>query len=158
MPYRIVRASSQEELSQILSLFNAYQDFLGIDLCFQDFAGECERLPGEYASPEGCLLLAFAENGEPAGCVALRKLEKGIGELKRFFVKPEHTGKGIGRALLSRIIREARDIGYKKLRLDSLRRLGYAHHLYVDYGFVEIPPYNESPMEDVFHMELELKE
>lgn len=136
-------------------LFLEYADFLGVDLCFQGFEQELAELPGAYAPPDGRLLVAIA-NGTSVGCVALRKLEDGICEMKRLYVQPGFRGQGIGRQLADAIIREARGIGYQRMRLDSLASLQEATALYRSLGFVEIPPYRFNPLSDAVFMEVVL--
>lgn len=101
------------------------------------------------------MLLAI-ESEQPIGCVAVRKLDVGICELKRLYVKPAYRGKGLGHKLAEAIIAEARAIGYGKMRLDSLRSLSEAAALYRGLGFVEIPPYRYNPLAAAVFMELDL--
>jgi ribosomal protein S18 acetylase RimI-like enzyme len=141
----------------VRKLFREYADFLGIDLCFQGFEQELAELPGAYAPPDGRLLLAIAE-GSPVGCVALRKLEDDICEMKRLYLQPGLRGQGIGRRLTDAIIQDARGIGYEKMRLDSLASLQEATALYRSLGFVEIPPYRFNPLSGAVFMELVLQD
>jgi GNAT superfamily N-acetyltransferase len=130
-----------------------YADFLGVDLCFQRFQQEVDGLPGDYASPDGQLLLAI-DDDRAVGCVAIRKLGEGVCEMKRLFVQPGYRGKGLGRQLAEAIIAEARRIGYGKMRLDTLASLKEAVGLYRSLGFIEIPPYRCNPLPNVVFMEL----
>lgn len=133
-----------------------YEAFLNIDLCFQHFEDECAKLPGQYASPSGQLLLCYF-NSKVAGCVALKKLENDICEMKRLFVKPEFRGKGLGKLLSTKIIEVAIDIGYATMRLDTLASLKEAVALYKSLGFKKIAPYYHNPLQDVIFLELDLK-
>lgn len=152
---RKVRADDEAAVVEVRRLFEEYAHFLGVDLCFQGFEQELAELPGAYAPPDGRLLLAIAD-GRPVGCVALRKLEEGICEMKRLYVQPGFRGQGLGRRLAEAIIREAREIGYRKMRLDSLASLKEAAALYRSLGFVEISPYCFNPLPDAVFMELRL--
>jgi GNAT superfamily N-acetyltransferase len=96
--FSIARAESQAQVAQARELFLAYAQSLGFSLCFQNFDQELAGLPGDYAPPEGRLLLAEYE-GKLAGCVALHQLEAGICEMKRLYLRPEFRGKGLGRIL-----------------------------------------------------------
>ena len=104
----------------------------------------------------GRLLLATS-NGDLAGCVALHKLESDICEMKRLYVRPRYRGKGLGRQLADKIITEARQLGYKKLRLDTVEPImKTAVAMYRQLGFCEIPPYRQNPMAGALYMELQL--
>jgi putative acetyltransferase len=151
----IIPAQSDIHLLAARKLFVEYADALGVDLCFQEFQRELDGLPGSYAPPDGRLLLAIADD-QPVGCVAVRKLSDGICEMKRLYVQPGHRGKGLGRSLAEAIIAEARAIGYKTMRLDSLTSLKEAAALYRSLGFIEIPPYRYNPLPGAVFMELVL--
>ena len=151
----IIRAQSADHLLAACQLCMEYADALGVDLCFQGFQQELDGLPGEYAPPDGRLLLAI-EDEQAVGCAAVRKLDEGICEMKRLYVRPGHRGEGLGRRLAEAIIAEARAIGYKKMRLDSLTSLKEAAALYRSLGFIEIPPYRFNPLPDAIYMELKL--
>jgi putative acetyltransferase len=151
----LVHMSSPEEMPLVRKLFEEYAASLDIDLCFQDFERELETLPGAYGPPEGAIIIAFS-GGEPAGCVALRKLEKEACEMKRLYVKPEHRGAGVGRALAGAVIERAREIGYASIKLDTLRSMTEANALYVSLGFAECAAYRLNPCEGPVYMELSL--
>ena len=150
------QASSPEEIEQARELFEEYAAWLQIDLCFQSFDKELAGLPGQYALPDGRLLLAF-EDDQLAGCVALRKIGEGTCEMKRLFLRSQFRGKGLGRKLAETIIAEARQIGYERMRLDTLPgRMDQAIKLYRALGFKEIPAYYHNPVPDATFMELVL--
>jgi len=152
---KIVQAELPENLQQARGLFEEYAASLGISLCFQDFANELAGLPGDYAPPYGRLLLA-REEGQIAGCVALRRIDAAICEMKRLYVRPACRGKGVGRELATVIIAEARRIGYAKMRLDTLPSMKEAIALYQSLGFRPIEPYRPNPIEGAIYMGLEL--
>ena len=153
---RFIQASQVDEIDFARGLFREYEAWLGLDLCFQNFEKELAELPGAYAPPTGRLLLAF-ENDQLAGCVALRKLSDGVCEMKRLFLRPQFHGQGRGRELAERIINEARDAGYKRMRLDTLpQQMGKAIALYRELGFKEIEAYYTNPVSGALFMELEL--
>lgn len=152
-----IQAESLEKVAEARKLFLEYHDWLGLDLCFQNFEKELAELPGAYAPPYGRLFLAFHEN-EIAGCVCLRKIGDGTCEMKRLYVRPEFRGKRVGRALAEKIIEEARSLDYERMRLDTLpRKMSEAIKMYRSLGFREIAPYYHNPVEGALFMELMLK-
>jgi ribosomal protein S18 acetylase RimI-like enzyme len=149
-------AQSPEQITRVRELFLEYAQSLGFSLCFQSFDKELAELPGDYAPPEGRLLLATYD-GAPAGCIALHKLAPEICEMKRLYVRPQFRGKGLGRTLAERLIADARHIGYQRLRLDTVEpRMKTAVAMYRQLGFREIAPYRPNPIEGALYMELKL--
>jgi len=146
------RAATAEDVETARTLFREYEKGLGISLCFQNFTEEVATLPGAYAPPDGRLLLAFVGT-DVAGCVALRKIGDGIAEMKRLYVRPAHRGTGLGRTLAEAVLDEARALGYRAVRLDTLATMKEAQALYLSMGFTDIPPYNEHPIEGTRFME-----
>ena len=152
----IVCARSLDDIENARSLFKEYAAWLEIDLCFQNFEKELSELPGDYAPPGGRLLLASV-NKTLAGCIALKKIGEGVCEMKRLFVRPEFRGKSLGRGLAQAIIGNARQIGYKRMRLDTLPpKMNDAIALYQSLGFKEIEPYYRNPVPGAKFMELKL--
>jgi ribosomal protein S18 acetylase RimI-like enzyme len=152
---RILEIKTKEDLLEVRNLFEEYGGSLGIDLDFQGFDEELAGLPGEYAPPDGYLLLALWK-GQAVGCVALRKFSPGICEMKRLYTKPKFRGLGIGRALCQEVIARARQFGYERMRLDTLPSMEKAKGLYGSLGFREIEPYRFNPVEGASFMELSL--
>jgi GNAT superfamily N-acetyltransferase len=153
---RIEQAESKESVEAARGLFREYESWLAMDLCFQGFEDELTGLPGKYAPPDGRLYLAYIEN-ELAGIVALRKLEDGICEMKRLFLRENARGHGLGKMLVERLISDAKAIGYSKMRLDTFPpKMGKAVKIYESYGFRPIEKYYDNPHEDVLFMELDL--
>jgi len=153
----IVQANTEEEIEHARTLFTEYASGVGISLCFQNFDRELNNLPGDYAPPDGRLLLAKDDDDQIAGCIAMRKLGPGVCEMKRLFVRPAYRSTGLGRVLVNTIIDEARKLGYTHMRLDTLPgRMDKAIALYQEIGFVDIEPYYENPVEGAKFMELDL--
>ena len=150
------QAESPAQIAQARELFLEYAQSLGFSLCFQNFDKELANLPGDYTPPEGCLLLAECQ-GQLVGCVALHKLQEGICEMKRLYLRPQFRGKGLGRVLADRIIAEARQIGYWRMRLDTVEPvMKDAVAMYRRIGFREIAPYCSNPIAGALYMELVL--
>jgi ribosomal protein S18 acetylase RimI-like enzyme len=136
-------------------LFGRYEQSLGVDLCFQEFEAELASLPGKYAPPEGRLVLAM-EGDRAAGCIAIRKLDAGVCEMKRLYVRPEFRSRGLGRRLAQDMIAQAAEAGYTTMRLDTLDRLAEAMALYESLGFRRTDPYYDNPLAGVVYWELSL--
>ena len=151
----IIQASSSAQIAQVRELFLEYAKSLGFSLCFQNFEQELATLPGHYAPPKGRLFLAEYE-GQPAGCAAMRTLEPGICEMKRLYLRPAFRGKGIGRALAERLVADARQAGYRAMRLDTVEPvMQEAVTMYRRMGFREIPAYCQNPIAGALYMELD---
>ncbi len=145
-------AVSKADIEAVKTLFQTYSQWLPIDLEFQGLKDEFANFPAGYE-----FLLLAKNMGEPIGAVGLKKHSNDICEMKRLFVDPNIQRSGVGEALSVRLIAEAKKYGFKKMLLDSLRRLKPAVALYQKLGFIEIEPYNYNPEEDVIYMELPFK-
>ena len=160
----IWQAGLPEDIAQARALFLEYGQWLNVDLCFQSFDAELAGLPGDYASPFGRLLLAGA-HGIAFGCIALRPLDVVggtattvplTGEVKRMYVQPAQRGQRWGHRLGEALIADARAIGYRELKLDTLTWMTPARALYAELGFQECAPYYTNPLPDVVYMSLQL--
>jgi putative acetyltransferase len=150
----IIQAETPEQIEEARKLFREYEAWLGMDLCFQGFEQELKDLPGKYAMPGGRLFLGYWDE-KLAGCIAMRKLEDGICEMKRLFVRDGFRGKAVGVSLIEELIAEAHKEGYAKMRLDTFPpKMGKAVSLYESHGFQPIAPYYDNPHEGVLFMEL----
>lgn len=155
--------SAYDRIEDIRSLFSEYTDMLvsinpefHLYLDIQHYDDEKENPSLKYALPDGRLYLDISDDGIARGCIALRKLSDGKGEVKRLYVRPEYRGNGIATALVERIIEDARNIGYKELYLDTLPELESAVRLYKSFGFEETGQYNDSPVDKTIFMKLSL--
>jgi putative acetyltransferase len=156
MTYTFHPVSDSSELEFVRTLFREYVDSLGLDLSFQNFEQELAELPGKYAPPAGCILLAVVGD-QAAGCVALRPLAGGTCEMKRLYVRPSYRGTGLGRLLAEGIIEEAKARGYSAMCLDTVPAImGGAVALYRALGFDEIPPYCDNPIPGALFFQLRL--
>jgi len=153
----LIQVESAAQVEEARRLFQEYADSTGVDLCFQNFEAELRGLPGDYAPPSGRLYVLAGGGGRALGCVALRKLEEGVCEMKRLYLRPEARGSGAGRLLAEFVIAEARKIGYGRMRLDTLPSMREAIALYRSLGFREIEPYRFNPVGGSLFMELNLR-
>ncbi len=151
--FEIASVETDEALEEIRILFREYEASLEFDLDFQNFEEEMAGLPGKYAPPDGGLLMAKAGD-DPSGCVALRKIEDGICEMKRLYVRQRFRGMQIGKALASAIATRAQCIGYDRMRLDTVGSMVKAKSIYAAMGFKEIAPYCHNPVPGATYLEL----
>jgi carbonic anhydrase len=151
---RIIPASDQD-IEAVRDLWAEYWDSLGLPPDFQNFAEERLALPGAYAPPMGRLLIALVR-GKPAGTAALRPLGAQSCEGKRLYVRPPYRGRGIGRALVDRLIDEARLAGYREMYGDTLKSMQSALQMYHQVGFCEVGPYSSSPTPGAIFLKLAL--
>jgi putative acetyltransferase len=156
MTASIERVVAGAPLAEVRHLFEEYAASLGFDLCFQGFDEELAGLPGAYAPPAGCLLLARID-GAAAGCVAMRPLDQDVCEMKRLYVQPGFRGTGLGRQLVESIIAAARSAGYVAMRLDTLPAMDAARALYASLGFRPIAEYRHNPAPGAEFLELDLR-
>jgi GNAT superfamily N-acetyltransferase len=155
MSIRLIEPTSHESWQQGRALVQEYAGALNVDLSFQDFAHEIDHLTDEYSPPGGAFLLA-EENGEYFGCVGLRRLADGVGEIKRLYVRPVARGRGVGRLLADGVVAAARSRGYRRLVLDTLSFMREAQALYVSMGFVPTTAYRFNPLPGTAFLELKL--
>lgn len=152
---RLREAAGAQDLALARALFEDYQRWLGVSLCFQNFAEELATLPGAYAPPRGRLLLA-GPPGDAFGCAALRPVDAATGEVKRLYVQPRARGQGWGRRLAGAIVAHARAAGYRALKLDTLAAMQEAQALYASLGFRPCAPYYANPHPGTIYMHLDL--
>lgn len=148
--------STPDDLAAAKALFLAYAQSLDFSLCFQDFDAELAAMPGKYDPAQKGVLLLGKVDGVARGVVGLRDLSDGICEMKRLYVDPAGRGHNLGRLLADAVIAEARRLGYRLMRLDTLRRMVAANRIYDALEFRDIPPYYDNPMDDVRYRELKL--
>ena len=145
--FNIAPVRTVSDLEAVRELFRAYAASLAVDLAYQNFADELASLPGKYAPPRGMLLLARTHAGVPMACVALRPMiVSECAEMKRLYVKPAGRGLGLGRSMVETIVSEARRLGHREIRLDTLPSMSEAIALYRKCGFEPIVPYYDTPV------------
>lgn len=149
------RITGDEGVEAVSRLFAEYNNSLDVDLSFQNIDEEVDSLPGDYAPPEGELILALVD-GMAAGSVALRKLSENIAEMKRLYVRKEKRGLGLGNELITTILEIAGDKGYTHVRLDSFPEMDTAQGIYETFGFYDIAPYTHNPVEGARFLEIKL--
>lgn len=153
-----VKKGDQKLLEQVKALFREYANWLSVDLSFQRFEEELSSLPDPYyVAPEGALFLALVD-GQPAGCVGVRHFENSTCEMKRLFVRDGFKGHGVGRALATRAVEAGRELGYKRMLLDTLAHMRPAIELYTSLGFQPIAAYYDNPISDAVYLSMMLEQ
>lgn len=150
-------AISLQDFQIGIELFKEYADQLEIDLAFQDFSKELNTIQIQYTRPDGLLIIAYNTQDFPLGCFGIRKWDKKVCELKRMYLRKETRGLGLGKRLLDYSIQLGQELGYDKMRLDTLSSMKAAINLYKKSGFYEIAPYRYNPIAGTKYMEIELK-
>ncbi len=145
-----------EDYEAVKKVFIEYQEFLNVDLCFQNFDKELNNLAAIYQAPKGVIFLAKIRN-EVVGCVALKPIEINNCEMKRLYVKPEYRGKNIGKQFIEKLLKFAKEQKYDKMKLDTLTTLTEALKLYKNYSFTETKPYVYNPLSNVLYFEKDLQ-
>lgn len=156
----LLTPATPELLNAARAIIREYAGSLGVDLCFQNLEAELAALPGEYATPQGALLLALVD-GEVAGCGALRPLLESdyanACEMKRLFVRPAFRHFGLGRLLAQALLDRGLQAGYSAMLLDTLDDMEAARSLYATLGFEEIPPYYFNPIPGAHYLKADLR-
>jgi GNAT superfamily N-acetyltransferase len=141
----IRHAAFPQDADAVRALFQEYAQSLGVDLGFQGFDDEVTGLPGKYAAPAGRVLLAWHDDCA-VGCIAMRRIDERVCEMKRLYVRPQARGEALGRRLVERLCEEARGAGYARICLDTLASMASAQKLYESMGFRPIDPYVYNPL------------
>lgn len=152
---KIHHAQNPSEFDTGKQLFLEYAESLEFDICFQNFEQELTDIQVQYGETNGCLLLVETD-GQTVGCAGVRRWQGDIAELKRMYIRPAARGSGRGRQLLQAAIDRARELGYRRIRLDTLPSMQAAIRLYREFGFKDIPAYRDNPFEDTLYLEKEL--
>ncbi len=151
----IARAESDSEIAEVRDLWREYWESIGLPLDFQGFGAELQGLPGVYGVTGGALLLARYQD-QPAGTIALRRLDATSGEVKRLYLRPRFRGQGLGRRLLEAVIERAMAMGYECLYADTLPIMMEALSLYQRAGFERVEPYSNTPTPGAIYLKLNI--
>ena len=154
---QFVEVRSDKDYQIALVLFREYASQIGVDLSFQNFNQELLDIDIQYSKPQGVLYIAYDSKNQPVGCFGVRALEASICELKRMYLKKAYRGLGLGGQLLVKAINVGRELGYEKMRLDTLPTMQTAIRLYQKTGFYEIEAYCFNPIEGTKYFEIALK-
>lgn len=156
---QLISPESPAQWEETRLILRDYAQSLAVDLCFQNFEQELASLPGEYAGPQGLMLLALVD-GQVAGCGGFRPLADvdyaNACEMKRLYVRPAFRRFGLGRSLAQALIERASGAGYSCMLLDTLDDMEAARGLYESLGFVDIPPYYYNPIAGAHYLKVEL--
>lgn len=132
--YQLVE--SREDFQKCKDIVLEYLKTLGVDLTYMNLPDEFATMEEKYSGNQGVLILAL-DGDEAIGCVGVRKIEPGIAELKRLYVRDSHRGIKVGITLLEKALTHARSLGYNKIRLDVIPTLHKAKELYHSLGFLK---------------------
>jgi GNAT superfamily N-acetyltransferase len=141
----IRHAQFPKDLATVLGIWREFIANSPVNLDYQGNDAEFANLPGKYAPPKGCILLAD-RGGEIEGCIALREVSHEICEMKRLYVRPHARGRNVGRILIEHLIDVASNIGYREMRLDVQEKSISARQLYEAMGFDPAEPISYNPV------------
>jgi putative acetyltransferase len=148
-------ANFPDDLEHVIAILSEYVASPSVSLAFQNYEAEFAALPGKYAAPDGCLLLAW-KGPAVVGCAALRRVDENTCEMKRVYVRPDARGENLGRRLIERILDEARAAGYSRICLDVLPEFAAAQRIYESLGFQTAAPVTFNPVPGTRYLALEL--
>ncbi|MBY0306562.1 MAG: GNAT family N-acetyltransferase [Sphingomonas sp. 28-62-20] len=134
-----------EDSPAVLDIWREFVASPSVSLAHQNNQLEFDNIPGKYAAPDGCILLADRD-GLIDGCVSIKRVDAEICEMKRLYVRPRARGTRLGYALIESVISAARDLGYAEMRLDVLAEFVQARQLYAAFGFVAAEPISFNPI------------
>ena len=149
----IFEATDKQGFKDATLLFEEYANTLNVDLSFQDFEKELQTIDQQYRRPKGALILAKYGEKELVGCVSIRGIEQDIAELKRMYLRKDFRGLGLGQIFIDKALATAKELGYNKIRLDTLPAMEEAQSLYLKNGFYEITPYRYNPVKGAKYLE-----
>ena len=155
---KLYEATSDIDYEIAITLFKEYAAHIGIDLGFQNFNEEVENLEHKYSRPNGVIFIAYNHENSPVGCFGIRAFSNTICELKRMFLKEETRGLGVGKLMMKKAVSVGKELGYDKMRLDTLSSMLPAVGLYEKSGFYEIEPYYFNPIKEAKYFEISLHE
>lgn len=155
---KLIEVKSDSDYEIAMRLFKEYASQIKIDLGFQNFNEEIENLESKYSRPKGVIYIAYDHENSPLGCFGIRAFNNTVCELKRMYLKEEARGLGIGKLMMKKSITVGKELGYDKMRLDTLSSMLPAVSLYKKSGFYEIDPYCFNPIEEAKYFEINLKE
>jgi ribosomal protein S18 acetylase RimI-like enzyme len=156
LAYRVRRAG-RDDGAAVERELRAYLEHIGAALDSDGLDHDVAEWQAEYDGVSGVLLILEAPSGDVVGTAGVRQLEPGLGEVKRMWIRPACQGLGLGRRLMDRCLEEADRLGFRRLRLDTQRRMEAALTLYRSYGFRDVPDYNGNPRAQIW-LELDLDE
>lgn len=153
--FKIVTAASHQEFEDAQTLFQEYANEINFDAGFKNFQAELDSLITLYNFPDGCLLLGYMGD-KAVGCIAVLKMQSGIAELRRFYVKPDFRRFKMGAKLLEAAISNARNLHFEHFRLEVIPSLTKAKELYRSFGFYPIEAYRQPSLAGTVYMEKNL--
>ena len=153
---KLTEVTSASDYDIAIKLFKEYAAHIGIDLEFQNFNEEVENLESKYSRPKGVIYIAYDNKNYPVGCFGIKAFNNTICELKRMYLKEEARGLGIGKLIIKKAITVGKELGYNKMRLDTLSSMLPAVGLYEKSGFYEIDPYYFNPIKEAKYFEISL--
>lgn len=155
-PVKITIASSPVDFAAGAALILEYRAEFYEILRLQNIDEELRELQHRYSPPNSCFFL-LKEAETVVACAILKRFSEDAVELKRMYLKPEARGKGYGKRLLQHAIQTAKELGFRRMVLDTEPIMATAIELYEKFGFQRCDAYYASPLPNVLYYELQLK-
>lgn len=158
----VTRTAKQKDIPSITAIYNqAIEDrTAALETALTTEKERSEWLHSRRA--KFSVLIIESENAEVLGWASLNEMNtkcccSGVVDFS-IYIKRELRGNGLGKILLSSLIREAEKQGFRKLVLSALHSNQAAKRLYLSFGFREVGVYEKHAFQNGEWMDVVIME